>query len=261
MGRRLGQGRRCMLCTTTHILYQQLTEYKTSSKSSAPVQPLVKLSRAERKAQHQELNKQLWDAAEKPERSYFLEAKGAAPTNSNFKPQVKLLSRRPTPQIANRMAGLNLQDEDDSEEEERKRQEASLAERQRKAAEERKEKERKYAEVRERLFGSPQPSRDTSASRTSSTRGDRTSRRGGRGRGGRNGTPRDSQSNSPADQSPARIIYQPNQLFDPTYEQRPPAIASPRPAVNRDEQPVRQPRGPEGRGGFGFASRGAKSGP
>lgn len=159
------------------------------------------------------------------------------------------------------MAGLNLDDEDDSEEEERKRQEASLADRQRKAAEERKEKERKYAEVRERLFGSPQTSRDTSASRTSSTRGDRTSRRGNRGRGGRNGTPRDSQSNSPADQSPARTIYQPNQLFDPTYEQRPSSIASPRPAANRDEQPVRQPRGPEGRGGFGFASRGAKSGP
>lgn len=237
-----------------------LTEYKTSAKS-APVQPAVKLSRAERKAQHQELNKQLWDAAEQPERSYFLEAKGAAPLTSDFKPQVKLLTRRPTPQIANRMAGLNLEDEDDSEEEERKRQEASLAERQRKAAEERKEKERKYAEVRERLFGSSDSSRDPSASRTPSTRGDRTSRRGNRGRGGRNATPRDSQSNSPADQSPARTIYQPNQLFDPTYEQKPRSIASPRPAASRDEQPVRQPRGPEGRGGFGFAPRGARSGP
>ncbi|KAG9942579.1 hypothetical protein KCU85_g9180, partial [Aureobasidium melanogenum] len=232
-----------------------------SSAKSAPVQPAVKLSRAERKAQHQEMNKQLWDAAEQPERSYFLESKGAAPLNSDFKPQVKLLTRRPTPQIANRMAGLNLEDEDDSEEEERKRQEASLAERQRKAAEERKEKERKYAEVRERLFGSPDSSRDPSASRTPSTRGDRTSRRGNRGRGGRNGTPRDSQSNSPADQSPARTIYQPNQLFDPTYEQKPRSIASPRPAASRDEQPVRQPRGPEGRGGFGFAPRGGKSSP
>ncbi|KAI5250496.1 hypothetical protein E4T43_00337 [Aureobasidium subglaciale] len=239
----------------------KLTANKTSAKSAPPVQTLPKLSRAERKAQHQELNKQLWDAAEQPERAYFLEAKGAAPLNSDFKPQVKLLSRRPTPQIANRMAGLNLEDEDDSEEEERKRQESSLAERQRKAAEERKEKERKYAEVRERLFGSPDSSRDPSASRTSSARGDRNSRRGNRGRGNRTATPRDSQSNSPADQSPARTIYQPNQLFDPTYEQKPRSIASPRLVVARDEQPVRQPRGPEGRGGFGFAPRGGKSSP
>ncbi|KAI4729241.1 hypothetical protein E4T49_03034 [Aureobasidium sp. EXF-10728] len=237
---------------------------RQTSTNFAPAPPAVKLSRAERKAQHQELNKQLWDAAEQPERSYFLEAKGAAPLASDFKPQVKLLTRRPTPQIANRMAGLNLEDEDDSEEEERKRQESSLAERQRKAAEERKEKERKYAEVRERLFGSPDSStsRDPSASRTSSTRGDRNSRRGNRGRGGRNGTPRESQSNSPADQSPARSAYQPTQLFDPTYEQKPRSIASPRPAASRDEQPVRQPKGPEGRGGFGFAPRGgARLGP
>ncbi|KAH0013221.1 hypothetical protein KCU72_g14586, partial [Aureobasidium melanogenum] len=53
-----------------------------TSAKSAPVQPTVKLSRAERKAQHQEMNKQLWDAAEQPERSYFLEAKGAAPLTS-----------------------------------------------------------------------------------------------------------------------------------------------------------------------------------
>ncbi|KAH0054001.1 hypothetical protein KCU60_g14652, partial [Aureobasidium melanogenum] len=39
-----------------------------TSAKSAPVQPTVKLSRAERKAQHQEMNKQLWDAAEQPER-------------------------------------------------------------------------------------------------------------------------------------------------------------------------------------------------
>ncbi|THY47339.1 hypothetical protein D6C90_04531 [Aureobasidium pullulans] len=236
----------------------------TSAKSTAPVQPTVKLSRAERKAQHQELNKQLWNAAEQPERSYFLETKGATPLNSDFKPQVRLLSRRPTPQIANRMAGLNLEDEDDSEEEERKRQEASLAERQRKAAEERKEKERKYAEVRERLFGASDSSRDPSTSRTSSARGDRNSRRGNRGRGNRNGgTPRDSQSNSPADQSPARSIYQPNQLFDHTYEQKPRSIASPRPTGPRDEQPIRMPKGPDdsGRGGFGFAPRGGKTSP
>jgi hypothetical protein len=159
------------------------------------------------------------------------------------------------------MAGLNLDDEDDSEEEERKRQVASLAERQRKAAEERKEKERKYAEVRERLFGSPDSSRDPSASRTPSARGDRNSRRGNRTKSNRDSTPRESQSNSPADQSPARSTYQPKQLFDHTYEQKPRILASPRPVASKDDQPIRMPKGPDnsGRGGFGFAPRGGRT--
>lgn len=221
------------------------------------------MSRAERKAQHQEFNKQLWQAAEDPEPSYFLQAKGVAPVNSDLKPQVKVLTRKPAPQIAKRMAGLDLQDEDDSEEEERKKQEASLAERQRKAAEERKEKERKYAEVRQRLFGSPESSRDPSASRnaTPSNRGDRNSRRGNRGKGARD-SPRSSQATSSADQSPARSTYQPKQLFDPAYEHKPRPLSSPRSAASRDEQPIRMPRGPDisGRGGFGFAPRGGKDG-
>lgn len=208
------------------------------------------------------MNKQLWHAAEQPERSYFLEARGEAPLNSDFKPQVKVLSRKPTAQIAKRMGGLNLQDEDDSEEEERKKQEASLAERQRKAAEERKEKERKYAEVRERLFGSGDSSREPSASRTSSGRGDRNSRRGYRGKNARDSTPRDSQPNSSADQSPARSTFQQKQLFDPGYDPKPRNVPSPRSSGPRDDQPIRMPRGPDnsGRGGFGFAPRGGRAG-
>ena len=162
------------------------------------------------------------------------------------------------------MSGLSLADEDDSEEEARKKNEASLAERTRKAAQEREEKQRKYAEVRERLFGSA-TSRESSASPSGTSRspagGDskRASRRG-RGHGARG-----SQPVSSTEQSPARASGQSKQLFDPNYTEKPQAQAGRetlRLLSNKEDQPVRMPKGPDssGRGGFGFAARGGRSG-
>lgn len=160
------------------------------------------------------------------------------------------------------MAGLTLEG-DDSEEEERKRNEVAFAERQKKAVLEREEKQRKYAEVRERLFGSQKTtSRESSTdnrntpNRTLVNNDSRTSSRKGRSRNNR-----DNQPSSSTDQSPARQVNQTRQLFDPSYDAKPKS-ESPKPTFSKEEQPIRMPRGPDGsgRGGFGFAAaRGGKS--
>lgn len=176
-----------------------------------------------------------------------------------FKPQVKVLSRKPNaPVIAKKdpadgVAGLNLNDDEDSEEEARKKRESELEERQRKAKLEREEKQRKYAEARERIMGSPKPTNQASNSRDSSHGRDNR-----RSRGKANGN-RNSQPTSSADQSPARAQAGDKQLFDPDDMGRrmPKRETSNTP---KEDQPIRQPRNPDksGRGGFGFAGRGGK---
>lgn len=157
------------------------------------------------------------------------------------------------------MAGLTIDDGDDSEEEDRKRREADFIGRQRKAQIEREEKQRKYAEARERLFGSS-ASHTTSreSSSASQTRNplnpdSRNSSRKPRSRGAKDTLP------SSATQSPAPSA-QPKQLYDPSHDAKP-KTQSPRPVASKEEQPIRAPRGPDnsGRGGFGFAPRGGKS--
>ncbi|KAF2002851.1 hypothetical protein P154DRAFT_430223 [Amniculicola lignicola CBS 123094] len=224
------------------------------------------ISKAERRARHAELNRQIWESAENPstEPMLFLEARDNVPLKDSFKPNVTVLSRRPTPQVLSRndpaagMVGLKL-DDDDSEEERRKQNEASFAERKARAVQERAEKERRYAEARERLFGSPAASSDDSpnlASPNKRTRGK------GRGRGGRESQPRSSNEQSPA--RPSNSNRQ--QLYDPTYAPKPNSVyiqrrdaSGSRPGTPNDmQQPIREPRGPQaiGRGGKGFAPRG-----
>ncbi|KAF2739941.1 hypothetical protein EJ04DRAFT_261160 [Polyplosphaeria fusca] len=218
-----------------------------------------KLSKSERRAQHAEFNRQLWQSAENPpEPMMFLESRNSAPIKSDFKPNVMLLSRKPPAQATPDMAGLKLQDDEDSEEERRKQNEASFAERQARAQRERAEKERRYAEAREKLFGSQPPSDEGRAS---------PNRRGkGRGRGGRD---RDSQPRLSNEQSPARPPPSGKQLFDPTYSPKPGSLyiqkkesGNSRPTTpNGPQQPIREPRGPQaiGRGGRGFVPRGGHS--
>lgn len=162
------------------------------------------------------------------------------------------------------MAGLVIDDGDDSEEEDRKRKEADFLERQKKAQLGREEKQRKYAEVRERLFGSPasasasaSPNRDPSAAsqnRSGLNMDSRNASRRGRARGGKESNP------ASATHSPARHAHA-KQLFDPDYVAKP-KPHSPRSTGPREEQPIRAPRGPDnsGRGGFGFAPRGGRLG-
>jgi len=232
---------------------------ETDIAKKAPPKPKaapVTLSRAERKAQHAEANRQLWEAAESQEQPYFLEAKNNVPLKEEVKPQLKVLSRKPQPvKLASRSGGTPVEDDEDSEEEARRKNAESLAERQRKAAIEREEKQRKYAEVRERLFG-PTASRDLSGSGSKLPAGRDSRQASRRGRGGRGG----SHANSSAEQSPARHAQASKQLYDPSFSSKPRGPELVRSATPKDEQPIRQPRGPDssGRGGFGIALRGGR---
>ncbi|KAF2018769.1 hypothetical protein BU24DRAFT_104792 [Aaosphaeria arxii CBS 175.79] len=216
------------------------------------------LTKAERKAKHAEQNRAVWESAENPEPMLFLQARDNGPVQSSFKPNVTVLSRKPPPRVLVRndgsaaMAGLTLDDDDDSEEERRKHAEQSYAERKARAEKEREEKIRKYAEAREKIFGSPAPSSGESrgASPSKSSRG-RT-----RGRGGRDGSLRSS-----AEQSPVRPAPSGKQLYEPSYSPKPTSTfvqkresnTSRSSPSNGVQQPIREPRGPSGRG---FAPRG-----
>lgn len=220
----------------------------------------VKLTKAERRAQHQQLQKELWDTAENPNRSFFLESQGVVPLKQEPKTAVKVLSRKPTPAIAKRdpangIGGLSLDDEDDSEEEARKKREASFEERQKRAKLEREEKQRKYAEARERIMGSSNTASPAPNSRESSQgRSNRQTKQRANG-------PTTSQPPS-GTQSPVRIAAPGTQLFDPEDMSRrlPQRVSTPK--VLKEGEPIRQPRAPDssGRGGFGFSPRGDLSG-
>ncbi|KAF2653872.1 hypothetical protein K491DRAFT_717616 [Lophiostoma macrostomum CBS 122681] len=242
--------------------WESLADKSAPPTSSETPRTGANMSKAERKAKHAESNRQIWESAENPQPMLFLQARESVPLQTTFKPNVTLLSRKPPPQVLARndvnagMAGLAL-DEDDSEEERRKKAEESFAERQARAQKERAEKQRKYAEAREKLFGSPAPSSGDSrgASPSKQTRGK------GRGRGGR-----DSQPRSSNEQSPARPANTGRQLYDPSYSPRPNSIYQQKKDANGTfaetandvQQPIREPRGPQaiGRGGRGFAPRG-----
>lgn len=185
----------------------------------------------------------------------FLDARETLPVQPTFKPAVTLLARKPKAPEAG-MAGLNL-DDDDSEEERRKKSEAEFEERKARAQKERAEKERRYAEAREKIFGSPAASDE---SRGASPRRPR-----GRGRGGRESQPRSSN-----EQSPARSLGPGRQLYEPSYSPKPGSVfvqkqdsSLSRPSTpGTQEKPIREPRGPQsiGRGGRGFAPRGSRAG-
>lgn len=154
------------------------------------------------------------------------------------------------------MAGLSLEDDDDddSEEERRKKNEADFEERKARAQKERAEKERRYAEAREKIFGSPAASDESRGASPN-----KSNRSKGRGRGGRDNQPRSSNEQSPARLPAAR------QLYDPSYSPKPGYVQkdSSRPSTpSGQEKPIREPRGPQSsiRGGRGFAPRGNHAG-
>lgn len=224
-------------------------------------EPAPKLSKTQRRQQHLEQQKQLWDGAENPGRNHWLEAQGVVPLKQEFKPQVQLLSRKPAaPAIARRdgvngIANLKLDDDEDSEEETKRKQQADLEERQRRAKIEREEKARKYAEARERIMGSSTPASPVPAASRESSHG-RDNRRSRQRMNGK----KESQPTSSADQSPSRnaVVNGDRQLFDPEDMSR--RLPKREHATTpKEDHPSRQPKGPEsGRGGFGFTGRGGR---
>ncbi|KAJ4296775.1 hypothetical protein N0V90_006823 [Kalmusia sp. IMI 367209] len=238
--------------------WESLADKEVDAEQKSAPAPKVKLSQKERRAQHAELNRKIWESAENPEPMLFLESRDPVPVpaQSTFKPAVTLLARKPKGPTAG-MAGLSLEDGDDSEEERRKKSEAEFEMRKARAQKERAEKERRYAEAREKIFGSPAASDE---SRGASPRRGR-----GRGRGGRESQPRSSN-----EQSPARPTASGRQLYEPAYSPKPGSVfvqkkdsSTSRPSTpSNQERPIREPRGPQstGRGGRGFAPRGSRTG-
>lgn len=198
------------------------------------------------------------------ERPLFLQTHEEPVYKSEFKPQMKVLARKPPPKIASRadasgaMSGLKLQDDEDSDEEDRKKAAREFEERKARAIREREEKQRKYQEAREKIFGSgnddtKRPPSSGDASRNSSR---------GKGRGGK--VEKESRGTGSNDQSPARLNHK-KQLFDANevqkesspFAQRRANTESGR-ATPTEKKPIRAPRGPDG--SAGFASKGFRSG-
>nr|OQO18733.1 hypothetical protein B0A51_11431 [Rachicladosporium sp. CCFEE 5018] len=203
-------------------------------------EPAKKLTKAQKRVQHQELQKQLWDSAENPARNLWLEAQGAVPLKQEPVIQRVVLTRKPA---------TAAQEDEDSEGEKRRKAELALEERKRKAVTDREEKVRKYAEARERIMGTGAASGP--ASRDSS-----------QGRDTRKSHVKATNSNlnsrpTSAGQSPARSTPNGSGLFDPEDMGRRLAPKRETTSSPREGEPARQPRGPDtnGRGGFGFASR------
>jgi len=241
-----------------------------------PEQKQQQQTKAARLAQHVADNRKLWESAESPETFHFVEANSnAPPIASAFKPQVKVLSRRPM--IAKRdpasgMSQLSLED-DEAENTNKKEGQLSPEEIRAKQKREREEKQRRYDEARAKIFGEPSPSSGASSPGTVTpprSDGQRTPRGRGRGRGGPSSQRNLDRNNNETSQFDFRRNTQPGpgrELYDPNYSPKlevsggresdpgpPSRISTPR----SEQQAIRAPRGPDGsgRGGFGFMRRG-----
>ncbi|UKZ55012.1 hypothetical protein TrVGV298_008828 [Trichoderma virens] len=270
---------------------------KDTKEPQAVAQP--NLTRQERMQQHAEANRKLWESADSTETFHYIEASGGGvPLTTSFKPQVKVLSRKPV--IAKKdpvtgLAQMSLDDDDARPQQVQMTPEEIRAKQKR----DREEKQRRYDEARAKIFGESASSSRGSSPGTGTVTPPRTEGRGsyrgrGRGRGGNysgsynygsNGGGSNSNNNNNSnvinsDSSgqqfePRRPANQPGprrELFDPSSSPKPDSIRrggregsgsdSPmRGQTGRDEhQAIRAPRGPDGsgRGGFGFARRGSR---
>ncbi|PYH99072.1 hypothetical protein BO71DRAFT_405630 [Aspergillus ellipticus CBS 707.79] len=237
-----------------------------------------KVTKAQRRAQQAEFNRQLWAEADTPQTFHFLESRSEVPLRQEFKPAVTLLSRNP--QLITRQSSsavdaagagvrrLALNEDDDSDDED-KPAEPTPEERHAIALRNLEEKQRKYEEVRERLFGSPSaPTSGASSPRSATPPKPHEGRGKGRGRG--NG--RDNGRDNARDKRDSSVASgRSKQLYDPVSPKPNSAQGSRKEkqsGIRREEdsqsprQPIRSPRGPDssGRGGFRLGNRGARGG-
>ncbi|OAA73302.1 hypothetical protein ISF_00203 [Cordyceps fumosorosea ARSEF 2679] len=245
---------------------------RAAKEEAANPTPAPVLTKAERLEEHVKSNRKLWEAAESNETFHYVEATNTVPLAATFKPQVKLLSRKPV--IARRGEPSRLADDDDGP---KKEVQLTAEEVRAKQKRERDEKQRKYDEARAKIFGdSANSSRGSSPGNNGTTTPPRLDARsqqgrgGGRGRGGRGSDSTRSPFESRRTALPSQAT--PGKLYDPNYSPKPDAGFRKRDEAGgcgnggtglqiRDEGvPLREPRGPDGtgRGGFGFARRGAK---
>lgn len=247
----------------------------------------TKQTKAQKRAAQAEFNRQIWAEAETPqETNYFLESRNVIPLRQEFKAAPTLLSRKgpivqkkPKPVDAS-LEGLTLNEKEESSEDEDETvaQLKALEAAKVQAAKEREEKQKKYEERRLELFGptnsqQPQKSGESSpnltppGSRSATPRG----RRGrGRGQHGRKESQLQGQNQNvlptqlsqpqsrlsqPVQQGQYAQVQQPKEVYDPGYAPKPAIMR--REPQNKEAQPVREPKAPDGsgRGGGGFVQR------
>ncbi len=195
---------------------------------------------------------------EEPETEYFLVARDTVPLKQEFKPALKVLSRKPTPNMIQRIdpvTGLAKMTIEDDEEEEAKKDQPTPEELRLRAQRDREEKLRKYEEARARILGTPsrKPTPGNCTPPTEEGKGNR-----GKGRGRGNGRQENLRPQSQAG---------PKELYDPNYApkvgetiQKPNGESTRpgRPTAKDDDQVIRAPRGPDG-SGRGFGNRGGRT--
>ena len=198
---------------------------------------------------------------EEPETFHFLAARDNVPLKTEFKPALKVLSRKPAPTIAQRvdpvtgLAKLSIDDDDD--EVEQKKPQPTPEELRLKAQREREEKQRKYDEAKARIYGTVSGT-STPGTVTPPREDGKPSRGKGRGRGQGQDMKRTGSNQLGT-----------KELFDPNYTAKPGVSIQKRDgestrlgrSTSKDEdQIIRPPKGPNGSGkGFGFANRGGKT--
>ncbi|KAK6200829.1 hypothetical protein LQW54_009493 [Pestalotiopsis sp. IQ-011] len=260
---------------------------KAAAEPSAPEPAPAPLSKRERAAQHAESNKKLWQAAEEPNNGVplqYLSQQPEPPLAQTFKAPPIVLARKPV--LAKRdparggMANLSLADSDDED----KKPQETPEQRKERQKREYEEKQRLYAEARAKIFGessnggsgnSKAGSGRSSGTTTPGTTTPPRDRRGrGRGRGGPRGRGdriahhRTDSGRSAGTDSRDEGHGRERELYDPNYSPRPAVPVESRTGFptsgqstpRKAEQTIRAPRGPDGsgRGGFGFARRGAQ---
>lgn len=219
---------------------------------TAKAEEQVKVTKAQRLAKHAETNKKIWESAEAPETPFFLAVRESnVPLKQEFKPALKVLSRKPAPEIepATGLAKLTLDDEDEEE----KQNKPTPEELRLRAQKELEERKRKYEQRRAELMADS--GKKTPGIVTPPNEEGRQNRGKGRGANRQENRRPDSQSRS-------------KELFDPNYTPKPgvtiqkrtgnplqPARSTPK----EDDQIIRKPRGPDASGGGGFGKRGGQT--
>ncbi|KAL6867867.1 hypothetical protein J3F83DRAFT_77264 [Trichoderma novae-zelandiae] len=259
------------------------------------VAPQPNLSRRERLQQHAEANRKLWESADSPETLYHVEASGGVSLTASFKPQVKVLSRKPVVARRNPVAGMARLSLGDGDDDDLRPEQAPMTPEEIRAKQkrDREEKQRRYDEARAKIFGESAPLSRGSSPGTGAVTPPRTEGRGayrgrGRGRGGNlggghhggnNNNNSSNYNNNPGIAETSGQEFEPRrtatqsgpkrELFDPNSSLRPDPSrrggregsgsdsSSMRGQPSRDEhQAIRAPRGPDGSGRGGFGFAG-----
>ena len=228
----------------------------SSTAKPEPAPSNTKISKAERRAKQAEFNRQLWEDAEDPQDNFFLRSRDVVPLKTEFKPAMKVLSRKPEKKSSIGVEGidqLNIDDDDESENE-NKKHELTAEQRREKAQRELEERQKKYEEAKQRLFGTDQSSSAiaASSSRKNTSKNSSPSRNQNWNKNSRDSRPSSSSSNK------AGRLYDPNDTGKPGASS---VLRKETKTEPNELQPIRSPRAPDtsGRGGFGFAPRGGKA--